>query len=298
MLYLFLLVDRKLALPGGLSMIETILTVLALASSANCQPAHLLHGCLSKSLEQAGPSLVLSSFQNNVVQIRYRIVTHANAADPKVVTAAKAFALSQSSAASGLKIAPSIQMEKKTRYEIYCKLGADGVMDAAVRKIKSANDRAVAAERNIQNLRAKKDQAAQRARDAPGKRRSNNGGPWYDGWWHYGPTKWKASPQEVAAVAQRDAAESSIQSAIKSLESAKKRAAELSGEIEASKLECAINFYLETTVAAGAGVTLPKSNIDLLKAKSAWDSLSESERLWRAKEYVKRLTAPPAKSTK
>ncbi len=279
-------------------MIEIILTVFALASSANCQPAYLRHGCLSNSLEQAGSTFVLSSFQNNVVQNRYRIVMHANAADPKLVTAAKAFALSQSSAASGLKLVPSIQMEKKTRYEIYCKLGADGVMDAAARKIKSANDRAVAAERNIQNLRAKKDQAAQRARDAPGERRSNNGGPWYDYWWHYGPTKWQASPQEVAAIAQRDAAESSIQSAIKSLESAKKRAAELSGEIEASKLECAINFYLETTVAAGAGVTLPKSNIDLLKAKSAWDSLSESERLWRAKEYVKRLTAPPAKSTK
>ena len=93
-------------------------------------------------------------------------------------------------------------------------------------------------------------------------------------------------------------ADSLIASANKALGDATKSEAELSGEIEASKLECAINFYLETTVAAGAGVTLPKSDIDLLKAKDAWDILDQSERLWRAKDYLKRLTAPSATPAK
>ena len=278
-------------------MIEIILTVLALASSANCQPAHLLHGCLSNSLEQAGSTFVLSSFQNNVVQNRYRIVMHANAADPKLVAAAKAFALSQSSASNALKIEPKIDTKKKIRYDTYCKSECGGLMERAAKLIKASHDRVATSQKKVAHSIAKKNAAVDHYHSLCT--------------WNEVHKRWdepmrtqnpkdanKITPKCQSAKDGIVAADSLIASANKALGDATKSEAELSGEIEASKLECTINFYLETTVAAGSGVTLPKSDIDLLKAKDAWDILDQSERLWRAKDYLKRLTAPSATPAK
>ena len=277
-------------------MIELVITVLALASPANCTPANLVERCLSNSIEQADPTFVLSSFQNNVLKNHCLFFMRTHAADPKLVTAAKAFTLSQSSASNGLKIEPKIDPKKKTRYDTYCKSECTGLMDRAAKLIKAAQDRIVTSQKKLNQAQAKRNAAIDHYHglcvwDEEGKK-------WDEPHRTQNPKdRRKVTPACQSAKAAITAADSLIRSVNKALDAATKSAAELSGEIEASKLECAINFYLETTVAAGAGLTLPPSpsDIDILKAKAAWDSTGASERMWRAKDYEKRLASPPAK---
>lgn len=278
-------------------MIELVITVLALASPANCTPANLVERCLSNSIEQADPTFVLSSFQNNVLKNHCLFFMRTHAADPKLVTAAKAFTLSQSSASNGLKIEPKIDPKKKTRYDTYCKSECTGLMDRAAKLIKASQDRIVTTQEKLTQAHDKRQKAEEHYVRL--KVWDSDCRCWVDPRRTQNPKDGNKVTQACqSAMDAITAADSLITSVNKALDAATKSAAELSGEIEASKLECAINFYLETTVAAGAGLTLPKSDIDLLKAKASWDSIGVPERMWRAKDYEKRLASPPAKKIK
>lgn len=219
-----------------------------------------------------------------------------DAADSKLIAAAKKFARGQSSTGTS-RVVPSIDNASKQRYESFCKSGCDALQVNVTKRIDTARDRAKKTEQHAARCRQKKD-AAVAAYEAI---RARCWTTWHEHW----PTD--DSKEANKARRQLSAAKDAIASAEEVVRSSLLAAANAQNayeaslkEIDGAKAECAINSFLATKIATDAGETLPTPSVDPTEALAAWNAIPNPEKLWRSTEYAKGLisesSTPKSKS--
>ncbi len=222
--------------------------------------------------------------------------------DTDLVTAALEFAKVQLEANTATEV--KIDSKSKGRYEAYCKLGAAGLVSDREKDVSSADKKIARAEQALTKAQSERTSAQARYQSTliqthvctnycsrgctrtewsePKRGASAGGGN--------GTKANQITATCARAKADIVTADHQISKCQKTLDAAKELRADADDDVEEARVECLINFFIESTVTQAAGNDPPTSKLDPAKSEAAWDALGAPEKAWRARDYAQRLS--------